>query len=89
MDAITAYEFVEGNQELVGIAGTRDTLDSGRGVIKYLGGTGEGNRKACSIAGPVIHYEDEGLAGGDVDTRHEGGLAGIPLQRAGLRVIGI
>jgi len=72
---------IEGNDELVGIgAAWLDAGDGRRGIVKDLRRAGEGDSEACTIAGPVIHDEEVGLAGGDIDARHDGRIGGTVLH---------
>jgi len=81
---------IEGNDELVGIgAALLDAGDGRRGIVKDLRRAGEGDSEACTIAGPVIHDEDVGLAGGHIEAGHDGRLRGTPLHAAGLGVISV
>jgi len=81
---------IEGNDELVGVgAAGLDVGDTWGDVIKDLRGSCKGNRKARGIPSPVIYDEDVGLAGGDIEARHDRRLRGIPLHAAGLGVISV
>jgi hypothetical protein len=49
----------------------------GRGIVKVLRRAREGDGIALIVIGPVIHYQQEGLTGGNRETGHHGGLGGV------------
>jgi len=48
-----------------------------RGIVKVLRRAIKGNGKAGIVVGKVIYDQQEGLAGGYIEARHDWGAAGI------------
>jgi hypothetical protein len=90
VQTITADRLAKSHDELIGVCtALLNAGDSGVIIVKDLGCTREGDCEARGVTRPVIYDEDVGLAGGNIEARHDRGLGSIPLEIAGLGVIGV